>query len=205
MLNKVMLIGRLGRDPEIRHTSTGAPVCTMSIATDTFRMDRNTGEKSNTTEWHKIVCWNRTAENAAQYLHKGSLVYVEGRIQYRSWQAQDGTMRNSTEIVASDLKFLDSKASREAFQQQGGYQQQGGWQQQGAGYGGGGYQQQPPIGGSYSQQQPMPVGGAPAYSQPSAYPNDTAADLSSPRPQQQPAQTPSTNFTDGLVGDDVPF
>lgn len=207
MLNKAMLIGRLGKDPEMRHTATGAPVCTMSIATNSFRIDRNTGEKSNTTEWHNIVCWNRTAENVAQYLRKGSLVYVEGRIQYRTWQAQDGTTRNSTEIVASDVKFLDSKASREGFQGAGYAQQQpGAWQ--GAAYGAGNYpQQNAPIGGSYAQQpQPMPMGGAPSYSQPSAYPNDTAADLSSPRPQPpQPAQAPSTNFTDGLVGDDVPF
>lgn len=129
MLNKAMLIGRLGKDPEMRHTATGAPVCTMSIATNSFRIDRNTGEKSNTTEWHNIVCWNRTAENVAQYLRKGSLVYVEGRIQYRTWQAQDGTTRNSTEIVASDVKFLDSKASREGFQGAGYAQQQpGAWQ-----------------------------------------------------------------------------
>ena len=204
MLNKALLIGRLGKDPEMRHTATGAPVCTMSIATNSFRIDRNTGEKSNTTEWHNIVCWNRTAENVSQYLRKGSLVYVEGRIQSRTWQAQDGTMRNITEIVASDVKFLDSKGSREGFQGAGGYpQQQGAWQGGSAGYGAGGGYGQHHQGGGYSQ--PTPIGGAPAYSQPSAYPTDTAADLSSPRPQQQPAQTPSTNFTDGLVGDDVPF
>lgn len=207
MLNKVMLIGRLGKDPEIRHTATGAPVCTMSVATNTFRMDRNTGEKNSNTEWHNIVCWNRTAENVSQYLRKGSLVYVEGRIQYRTWQAQDGTTRYSTEIVANDVKFLDSKNSREGFQG-GAYPgagfapQQGAWQQQSAGYGAAYPQQQAPA---QPFVQPM-ASSAPSYSQPSAYPSDTAADLSSPPPPAQPAQpASSTNFSDGLVGDDVPF
>ena len=108
MLNKVMIIGRLGRDPELRYTQTGAPVCTLTIATDEGYTDRE-GNKVDRTEWHRVIVFQRMAENCGQYLAKGSLVYVEGSLQTRKWQDQSGQDRYSTEIKALRVQFLDRK------------------------------------------------------------------------------------------------
>ena len=112
MLNKVMLIGRLGRDPELRYASTGMPIANMRIATDESYIDRD-GNKVERTEWHTVVVFQRAAENCANYLAKGSLVYVEGSLQTRKWQDQQGQDRYSTEIKAQRVQFLDRKGARE--------------------------------------------------------------------------------------------
>lgn len=109
MLNKAMLIGRLGRDPEIRYTPDGSAVANFSIATTLSWNDRNSGEKREITEWHRIVAFRRLGEVCGQYLQKGKLVYIEGRIQTREWQDRDGNRRFTTEIVASDMQMLSPK------------------------------------------------------------------------------------------------
>ena len=108
MLNKVQIIGRLGRDPELRYSQSGSPVCTLSIATDEGYTDRD-GKKVDRTEWHRVVLYSKAAENCNQFLKKGSLVYVEGSLQTRKWQDQQGQDRFSTEIKAQRVQFLDKK------------------------------------------------------------------------------------------------
>ena len=111
MINKVELIGNLGADPETKPMPSGGNVVNLSIATTRRWKDRNTGERKDATEWHRVVCFNRTADIAAQYLKKGSQVYIEGRLQTRKWQAQDGTDRYSTEVVANSLTMLGKKST----------------------------------------------------------------------------------------------
>ena len=108
MLNKVQIIGRLGRDPELRYSQSGSPVCTLSVATDEGYTDRD-GKKVDRTEWHRVVLYSKAAENCNQFLKKGSLVYVEGSLQTRKWQDQQGQDRFSTEIKARRVQFLDKK------------------------------------------------------------------------------------------------
>jgi len=108
-LNKVMLIGNLGSDPEIRHTNSGMAVATFSLATAESWKDRETGESKDRTEWHRIVFFGRVAEIVEQYLKKGSQIYVEGRLQTRKWQDRDGNDRYTTEIVGSDMQMLGSR------------------------------------------------------------------------------------------------
>jgi len=108
MYNKVLLIGNLGRDPEVRHTNSGQPVANLRVATSRRYKDRE-GNWSEQTEWHDVVCFGRTAETAGQYLHKGSRVFVEGRLQTRSWDDREGKKQYRTEVVAEALKFMDSK------------------------------------------------------------------------------------------------
>jgi single-strand DNA-binding protein len=107
-VNKVILVGRLGRDPETRYTSGGQAVANFSLATDESFKDRN-GERQKRTEWHKIVVWGKQAEIAQQYLKKGSQVFVEGRIQSREWQDKEGQKRTSFEIVASNFRMLGGR------------------------------------------------------------------------------------------------
>ncbi len=104
-VNKVILVGRLGRDPETRYTSSGQAVCNFSLATDETYKDR-AGERQKRTEWHKIVVWGKQAEIAQQYLRKGALLYLEGRIQTRQWDDREGQKHTSTEIVASNFRML---------------------------------------------------------------------------------------------------
>ncbi|MDR2820549.1 MAG: single-stranded DNA-binding protein [Desulfovibrio sp.] len=111
MLNKVMIIGRLGRDPELRYTQSGAPVASLNVATDESYTDRD-GNKVDRTEWHRVSVFQRQAENCANYLAKGSLVYVEGSLQTRKWQDQQGQDRYTTEIKANRVQFLDRKGDR---------------------------------------------------------------------------------------------
>ena len=108
-VNKVILVGRLGRDPETRYTGGGQAVANFSVATDESYKDKN-GERQKRTEWHKIVVWGKQAEIAQQYLKKGSLIFIEGRIQTRSWEGQDGQKRRTTEIIANDLVLLSGRA-----------------------------------------------------------------------------------------------
>lgn len=108
-VNKVILIGNLGSDPEVRYTPNGAPVANFSLATSESWNDRNTGERQERTEWHRLVLWSKLAEIAGQYLKKGAKIYVEGRLQTRSWDDQSGQKRYTTEIVVNDMQMLDSR------------------------------------------------------------------------------------------------
>ncbi len=112
-VNRVILVGRLGRDPETRYTSAGQAVCNFSLATDESFKDRS-GERQKRTEWHKIVLWGKQAEIAQQYLKKGMLVYIEGRIQSRQWDDRDGNKRTTVEIVGNLMRMLTSRADSAA-------------------------------------------------------------------------------------------
>ena len=104
-LNKVMLLGRLGRDPEVRYTGSGKAMATFSLATSTRWRDQD-GNDQERTEWHRIVAWGRLGEICGEYLSKGKQVYIEGRIQTRDWEDQEGAKRTTTEIVAGDMIML---------------------------------------------------------------------------------------------------
>src|SRR5216684_6629221 len=108
-VNKVILVGRLGRDPETRYTGGGQAVANFSVATDESYKDKN-GERQKRTEWHKIVVWGKQAEIAQQYLKKGSQLYLEGRIQSREWTDKENQKRTSYEIVATNFRMLGSKS-----------------------------------------------------------------------------------------------
>ena len=108
MLNKVMIIGRLGADPEIRYTQAGQPICSLRVATDESYTDKD-GNRVERTEWHSVVAFQRSAENCNQYLRKGSLVYVEGKLSTRKWQDQKGQDRYTTEIRAERVQFLEKR------------------------------------------------------------------------------------------------
>ncbi len=108
MLNKVMIIGRLGADPELRYAGNGTPIANFNVATDESYMDRE-GNRVDKTEWHRVAVFQRQAENCANYLGKGSLVYVEGSLQTRQWQDQQGQTRYTTEIKAQRVQFLDRR------------------------------------------------------------------------------------------------
>jgi len=107
-INKVILVGHLGQDPEIRYMADGTAVTNFSIATSESWKDKQTGEKKERTEWHRIVAWRALGEICGKYLSKGRQVYVEGKLQTRSWE-KDGTTRYTTEIVASDVQFLGGR------------------------------------------------------------------------------------------------
>ncbi|AOS96861.1 Single-stranded DNA-binding protein [Microbulbifer aggregans] len=140
-INKVILIGNLGADPETRYMPSGGAVTNVNLATSETWKDKQTGQQQERTEWHRVVFFNRLAEIAGEYLRKGSKVYIEGSLRTRKWQdKQSGQDRYTTEIVASEMQMLDGRG------EQGGYGQgMGGYdQQQGGGYGqqqGGGFQQ----------------------------------------------------------------
>jgi single-strand DNA-binding protein len=105
-VNKVILVGRLGRDPELKYTASGVPFCRFSMATDESWSDKGSGERQERTEWHNIVAWDRLAEICNQYLTKGKLVYIEGSLQTREWDDQEGNKRKTTEIRARDMVML---------------------------------------------------------------------------------------------------
>ncbi|MDY6824630.1 MAG: single-stranded DNA-binding protein [Thermodesulfobacteriota bacterium] len=109
-VNKAMVIGRLGRDPEVRYTQDGRAIANFSVATSEEWKDKTTGEKNERTEWHRIVAFGRLGEICGQYLAKGKLVYVEGRLQTRSWE-KDGVTRHTTEIVAANMQMLESRST----------------------------------------------------------------------------------------------
>ena len=112
-VNKVILLGNLGQDPDIRTMQSGKKVATMSIATSDSWKDKETGTNQERTEWHRVVLWRRLAEIAGEYLKKGSKIYIEGQLQTRKWE-QEGQTRYTTEIIARDMQFLDSKGSSNA-------------------------------------------------------------------------------------------
>lgn len=111
MVNKVILIGRLGRDPEVRHTGSGTPVCNFTLATDEGYRDKTSGEWQKRTEWHRIVAWARLAEQCSNLLSKGKLAFIEGRLQTREWNDREGNKRVTTEIVASVMRVLTPKGA----------------------------------------------------------------------------------------------
>ena len=150
-VNKVILIGNLGNDPDMRYMPNGEPVANISIATSETWNDKNTGEKREKTEWHRVVAYRRTAEIIGQYTRKGSKLYVEGRLQTRKWTDQSGQQRYTTEIVADNIQMLDSRGGGEGSFGGNGSGNYPGNRSNSGGYGqqGGGYDQD--YGGSYDQ------------------------------------------------------
>ncbi|TDP80899.1 single-strand binding protein [Aquabacterium commune] len=165
-VNKVTLIGNLGRDPEVRYTPNGAAVCNVSIATTRNWKDKNSGDKVEETEWHRVVFYDRLAEIAGEYLKKGRSVYVEGRLKTRKWQDKDGKDNYTTEIVAEQMQLLGGR--------------EGGGM---GGGGGGGYGQQG-GGDDFNQEAPAPA------SRPAARP------AAASRPAPAPAPKSATGFDD---------
>ena len=109
-VNKVILVGNLGKDPEVRYSPSGSAMANVTIATTDSWKDKQTGEKQEKTEWHRVVFFNRLAEIVGEYLKKGSQVYIEGRLQTRKWQGQDGQDRYTTEIVANEMQMLGGRS-----------------------------------------------------------------------------------------------
>lgn len=110
-INKVILVGNVGVDPDVRYMPNGNAVTTLSLATSETWKDKQTGDKQERTEWHRVVCFNKLGEIAGEYVRKGSKLYVEGSLRTRKWQDQQGQDRYTTEIVASDIQMLDSKGT----------------------------------------------------------------------------------------------
>ncbi len=108
-INKVIIVGNLGADPEVRYMPSGGAVATLSVATSEGWKDKQTGQTQERTEWHRVVLFNRLGEIAAEYLKKGAKIYIEGRLQTRKWQDKNGIDRYTTEIVGSDMQMLDSR------------------------------------------------------------------------------------------------
>lgn len=108
MINKVILVGRLGKDPEVKHLENGAVVANFSVATSENYKDRD-GNWQERTDWHNVVVWRQAAERAEKYLHKGSLVYIEGKVRTRSWEDKDGHKKYTTEVIADIFRALDRK------------------------------------------------------------------------------------------------
>ncbi|MBU2864762.1 single-stranded DNA-binding protein [Reinekea forsetii] len=190
-VNKVIILGRLGQDPEVRTTASGTQIVNLNVATNELGRADDQGNRTDVTEWHRIVLFGRTAEVASQYLSKGSQVYIEGRLQTRKWQDQNGQDRYSTEIVGNEMQFIGGRSDN---QQQGGGFGQAAPQQ-------GGYQQ-PQQQGGYSQ--PKPQQAAPAQQGGFGAPQQGGGYQ---QPQQAPAPSqpapPAGGFDD--FDDDIPF
>ena len=107
--NKIILVGNLGRDPELRYTPQGTPVCSFSLATNEKRKDKNTGENNDITTWFRVTLWGRQAETASQYLSRGRPVYIEGRLRVEEYVDRDGKPRQSLEVTATDMQFIGSR------------------------------------------------------------------------------------------------
>jgi single-strand DNA-binding protein len=139
-VNKVILVGNLGKDPDMKYTASGAAIANITIATSESWNDKQTGEKVEKTEWHRVVAFQRLAEIMGEYLRKGSQVYIEGKLQTRKWQDQNGQDRYTTEVVANDMQMLGSRGG-----EGGGGRPQGG---------GGGFRNNPQT--QQTQSQPKP-------------------------------------------------
>jgi single-strand DNA-binding protein len=183
-VNKVILVGNVGGDPETKYMPSGGAVTNLSIATSESWKDKQTGQPQERTEWHRVVFFNRLAEIASEYVRKGSKVYVEGSLRTRQWE-QDGVKRYSTEIVASEMQMLDSRqgGAQDGANAGGFAPQQGGQNSQQN------YNQQAPQGRPQQQQ---------SYQQ-----QPPAQQQQAPAPQQQPQQQ-AGGFDDGF-DDDIPF
>jgi single-strand DNA-binding protein len=158
-INKVILIGNLGRDPEVRYTPNGAAICNVTIATSRNWKDKNSGERMEETEWHRVVFYDRLAEIAGEYLKKGRPVYVEGRLKTRKWQDKDGVEKYTTEIIADQMQMLGGR--------------DGGGDEGSAG-GGGGYSRSSEGGGGGGGSRP--AARAPAASKPAPQKSSTGFD-----------------------------
>ena len=199
-VNKVILIGNLGRDPEVRYLEGGVAVANFPIATSETYRDRNSGERITQTEWHNIVLWRGLAEVAEKYLRKGNQVYIEGKLRTRSWDDQNGNTRYTTEVVADNMTMLGGPAS--------------GQQQQGNSMGQGQQMQQRPQQQQQQQtyQQPQQQAAQNPAAQPAAQPATNTGAPTGGNPQTQanpnvnpgvepvPAPKPQVN-----TGDDLPF
>ncbi|RBW47073.1 single-stranded DNA-binding protein [Psychromonas sp. B3M02] len=209
-VNKVVLVGNLGKDPEMRYTQNGGAVANFSIATTESWKNKQTGEYENKSEWHNIVVFGKFGEMVGQYLKKGAKVYVEGKLQTNKWQGQDGQDRYKTEIIANDIQMLDARnqAPGQGQPYQGG-QQPGGYTNQAP-------QQAAPqqAWGNQPQQPPAPQAApqmAPAY-QPQQAPQPTPPPASrpaapTPPPAAKPAPTAPASFNEPSMDfdDDIPF
>lgn len=147
-VNKVILIGSLGQDPEVRYMPQGGAVANLSVATNERYKDKNTGEAKEVTEWHRVVSYQRLAEIAGEYLRKGSKVYVEGKLKTRKWQDKDGVERYTTEIIANEMQMLDGR---------GDGQQQSAGAAPAASGAKGGYQKSAQQSGGYPQNNQRPT------------------------------------------------
>ncbi len=188
-VNKVILVGNLGKDPEVRYMPSGGAVANVTIATSESWKDKQTGEQRDRTEWHNVVFYNRLAEIAGEYLKKGSQAYIEGSLRTRKWQDKNGQDRYSTEIIASEMQMLGSRGGAGSYdnntqQQGGGYNQSPAQEQQQGGYNQAAAQPQ-------NQQPQQP----PAQQQP-------PAGQAAPQ-QQQKGSNDFGNFDD--FDDDIPF
>ena len=124
-VNKVIIVGNLGRDPEVRYTPNGSAVCNVSVATTRSWKNKESGDKSEETEWHRVVFYDKLAEIAGEYLKKGRSIYVGGRLKTRKWQDKDGVEKYTTEIVATDMQMLGSRegmSGRQSSEEGGGYE-----------------------------------------------------------------------------------
>ena len=210
-VNKVILIGNVGGDPEVRYMPNGSAVTTITLATSESWKDKQTGQTQERTEWHRVVFFNRLGEIAGEYLRKGSKVYVEGALRTNKWQDQEGKDRYRTEIIGNEMQMLDSRGGEGGFQggqQQGGQQQGGGFQQGGQQQQQGGYQQQAPQQQAAPQQnyQQAPQQQAPQQNRAPAQqqaPQQNSAPVQSAPQQPQQAAKPAPNFDD--FDDDIPF
>ena len=142
-VNKVILIGNCGRDPEVRYTPSGTAICSISVATSSRRKDKNTGEQIEDTQWHRVTFYDRLAEIAGEYLRKGKPVYLEGRLKYGKYTDKDGIERNTVDIIAEQMQMLGGRDSGE----------------EGGGGGGGGYSREraPARGGDDGEGRPAPA------------------------------------------------
>ncbi len=223
-VNKVIIIGNLGADPEARQFSNGGSVTNISVATSEQWTDKQSGEKREATEWHRISLFNRLGEIAAQYLRKGSKVYIEGSLRTRKYQDPNGQDRYITEIRAEQMQMLDGATGGSGdaggFGGQSSNQGQGGYGNQGGGYSNQGGQNQGGQGNygqpASNQQSGYNQGGAPASqgmsqgnnqnsSQNSFNNQNPSAQNQFNKPAQAPAQSKPTAMPDGPVDDDIPF
>ena len=200
-VNKVILVGNLGNDPDVRFTPNGSAIANLSVATSESWMDKNTQQRQEKTEWHRVAIFGKLAEIAQQYLRKGSKVYIEGKLQTRKWQDQQGQDRYTTEVVvdsfSGQMQMLDSREGGmgAGAPAGGGYQQQAPAQQ---------HQQSAPAQQQYAPQQaPQQQAQQPAYGQ--------QPQQSRPAPQQQPQRQQAPQPAPAAAGgfddfdDDIPF
>ncbi|MFD2165346.1 single-stranded DNA-binding protein [Thalassotalea euphylliae] len=225
-INKVIIVGNLGQDPEVRFMPNGGAVANFTVATSETWKDKQSGEQKEKTEWHRIVMYQRLAEIAGEYLKKGSKVYLEGRLQTRKWQNQQGQDQYTTEIIVNDMQMLDSRGQG----QSGGFQQQNNYNQQPAAQQSGGFNQsaqaqqnnfnQAPAQQSSSQsggfnqqqsggfnQQPQQSGGFNQQPQQGGGFNQQQGGGFNQQPAQQQANAPKVNPQEPTIDfdDDIPF
>jgi single-strand DNA-binding protein len=199
-INKVILIGNIGQDPEVKYMPSGGAVTNVSVATSETWKDKNTGQPQERTEWHRVVFFNRLGEIAGEYLRKGSKVYIEGKLKTRKWQDKDGVERYTTEIIANELQMLDGRGDG---QQQGGGMgggQQGGYQKPAQPQGG---YQQPAQQAAPAYQQPQQGGYQQAAPQQGGYQKPAQPQGGYQQPAQQQQRAPMEPPID--FDDDIPF